>query len=97
MAQQHGRISHGPATLLSPTKSSHMDTILITSQFVEVFHSKNGQLYIFRYARDLSQGMMQAIGRMAASNETDFSWYDAALVTRSMRDANDKYDEMHAG
>ena len=57
-------------------------------------YAKNGHVYLFRYHRDRSAELMRHIGQMAVSDETDFSWWDAAKVTQRIRDLNHAADNL---
>ena len=70
------------------------DSHLVTAPILVAAHAKNGHLYLFRYTRQYSTELMRHIGQVAASQETDFSWYDAAKVTKSIRDLNHAADNL---
>lgn len=49
-------------------------------------YASKGQQYEFRYFDHQSESVRQRIARMAASPEYEMSWYDAAMLSRRIRE-----------
>lgn len=47
--------------------------------------AKGDERFIFIYGDESRQDVLRAIGRWAANPELDFSWYDAAVLSRKVR------------
>jgi hypothetical protein len=46
---------------------------------------KQGHTHLFLYRDGLEGDMLRALGRAAADSETNFSWYDAAVLGQKVR------------
>ncbi len=46
---------------------------------------KQGHTHLFLYRDGLESDMLRALGRAAADPETNFSWYDAAVLGQKVR------------
>lgn len=46
---------------------------------------KQGHTHLFLYRDGLEGDMLRALGRAAADPETNFSWYDAAVLGQKVR------------
>lgn len=58
-----------------------------TTQFVNVLAMVKGeQRYVFIYTDENRKSIMGQMGKFAADPELDFSWYDAALCQRRVRE-----------
>ncbi len=48
---------------------------------------KGGERFIFLFDDDNRDETLRQLARFAADPEIDFSWYDAAMLSRKIRDA----------
>ena len=46
---------------------------------------RNGEHFIFVYDREHISDVIQTLGRWASTPELDFSWYDAARLSKEVR------------
>lgn len=46
---------------------------------------KQGHTHMFLYRDGLASDVLRALGRAAADPETNFSWYDAAVLGQKVR------------
>lgn len=54
---------------------------------------KNGQTYLFRFRLSQCNEALRSIGHLAGSQDSDFSWYDAALVSKQIRELRDAIED----
>ena len=57
---------------------------------------KGGERFIFLFDDDNRDEALRQLARFAANPELDFSWYDAAMLSRKIRDAVPTDDDMLA-
>ena len=48
--------------------------------------AKDGERYVFTYDRANSKALLGVFGRFAANSELIFSWHDAAVLSKKMRE-----------
>lgn len=53
---------------------------------------KEGERYVFAYDDDQRPEAMRVLGRFACNPELSFTWYDAAVLSRRMREQAEKSD-----
>ena len=53
---------------------------------VTVGRVKNGHTWLFRFRQSESTQALREVGHLAADSSNDFTWYDAALVSREIRE-----------
>ena len=74
--------------MLTPTdRAAMLNKINECDPLIAVGRFKNGHTYLFRFRLSQCAEAMRAIGHLASDDKSDFSWYDAALVTKQIRDA----------
>lgn len=49
---------------------------------------KGQERYLFVFADEHRQDVLRTFGQFAANPELSFSWYDAAVLSRRVRDGN---------
>ena len=52
----------------------------------ELILVKDGEKYIFRFDRAADRRLVGVLGRFAADPQLSFSWYDAAVLCKKLRD-----------
>ncbi|MEM9588231.1 MAG: hypothetical protein AAGA03_13195 [Planctomycetota bacterium] len=57
---------------------------------------KGDEKFIFLFDDDNKDQTLRQLARFAADPELDFSWYDAAMLSRKIRDALPEVDEVSA-
>lgn len=55
---------------------------------------KQGHTYLFLYRDGLASDVLRALGRAAADPETNFSWYDAAVLGQKVRADQTSHSEV---
>ena len=48
--------------------------------------AKNGEKYIFRYDQPSRKVLLGVFGRLAANSDLNFSWHDAAVLSKRIRE-----------
>ena len=57
---------------------------------------KGEERFIFLFSDENKDETLRQLARFAADPELDFSWYDAAMLSRKIRDAVPDEDELFA-
>jgi hypothetical protein len=60
---------------------------------VTVGRVKSGHTWLFCFRQSESTQALREVGHVAADPSNDFSWYDAALVSRAIREGSFAKDE----
>jgi hypothetical protein len=60
---------------------------------VTVGRVKNGHTWLFRFRQSESTQALREVGHVAADPSNEFTWYDAALVSRTIREGVFAKDE----
>ena len=53
----------------------------------------NGESYIFLYGDKNRAKTIRVLGRFARNEDLSFTWYDAALLTKKIRETNNKNND----
>jgi hypothetical protein len=48
--------------------------------------AKEGEKYVFKFDRPRQQALLGVFGRFAANPDLNFSWHDAAVLSRKIRE-----------
>lgn len=48
---------------------------------------KGAERYVFLYDDESQKGLLRTLGRFAANPELNFTWYDAAVLSQKLRQA----------
>ena len=66
----------------------------MNAQLREVALRKEGQTYIFRFDAHSHRALLGTLARWAADAQYNFSWHDAAVVCKTVRDPGAKLDRI---
>ncbi len=55
--------------------------------FKQVSLAKAGQQYVFRYREGDEETLIQSLTDMARREDTNFDWFDAAVLSRQVNEA----------
>ena len=53
--------------------------------------SKGVHRYIFVYSDDRKKELLRQFGKFASNEELNFTWYDAAVLAKKVREVQEKY------